>query len=1766
MRFAYFFRVRHVNLLYRYLVSYLLSFICLMSGINLIGIENSYASLQNLSAGMLTSGTAPWSIDDTSGNDSTGSNTIIRTHDTAFYEVGFSNTTAHTHARLILHVPTATLPWTYIGSSNPEVAFFSLTDIPTGPSGCQNIKTSWSLTPAEIAWGLVSGVSPDRQTLICVQPSPTNAGNLIFRMNISGSAPNGGVQPSPGIEYVSDQQSLTGNVTPLTDTTHFWLPSLTISATPRWNMKLGFRDGVFVPWSWPNGEDGFLVFYDYQIYATGSRKWLEALASDNPAYPITFSTTFSSTWAPNALWVDWNINVPYRASANMSSTGYDGCANYLNLLISWQNYFDNYFSIVGDQGNVNNTTNERIVARGGTCRSTAIDNTNKVMTFTLTGTDFSLRFYPTKNGYNPAASNTVDPSNLDAPTNQWWVAHKSSFIWVPETDIPAVPLPSTRTMTSIIHFSGTSITGQDNVEPNSSDNSRNSSMTRFIGWAINISFHAASYYINATGVDYATCDPNYVGDCRIFKALSDQTLSDRIRIYNNGTTSFGTGYFCYKIDNARFTFADFTDPSITSSHIKDPLTGVVRVHYSGPRFPITWRLGIGGTGTTNGTWTSYNTVASEYSAPSVSGSAQSDDTCSDPSITWYDSIADLIASGHTLKEITRVRWDYPEFPSSSVILTYVPLKINSSYSYSSTDNPPGTVFTVGESTYGKVSVGQVVWFPNMVWLFSSSSGIAKSSDALRITDMEYAQIVKSTPSHPLNNQLVSAWSIIDYRLLANVFSSTSQHTTDVIIWDILPPHMSYIPGSSTLWNASIPDPVCQVGWWPSAGSFSPPTGTVGSGYTACRWIFSNQGVPKIKNATFPPWGNLPYLDFKAYLDINTPANTVLLNTSFADSTNNLRTKAVYQWGSTGFQCLPWENCSFSNYTLRSNTPSGIFLSKQTDHTLISQNAPFSYTLYYGAIGNALAWARILDVLPYTGDDRGSSMSGTLTLDAFITPPATSTGIPATVADPNIDILYTKNTPSQIIRSPHDSGHDITGSGTNSITTTNWCTIPQFWSPDCPLNLSEVTAFMAVKSPLDTLPAGNTYALTVPVLWAENTVNNVYTNTFIGNSPDLIAPNPISNSVSTRVVVPDITLIKNVTPSAVTASDPVLYTITVRNNSGSTTGPIRVTSTPVTTITVTDTLPSYLSFPSSSALSGNGWDCSSSVPPNSISCTYTVTSEIGVNALIGGPITVQTLTDIMTPQDQTVTNTGWVSMSGQTESSTGNNISVANLTLYKRNLTGTLIAVNDSGTTNANTPVILDVTSNDVSITGTLDMWSFVLASLSQSGTVTCTAWTWFTWNTSTENTSTGNISTPTPVTCTYTPNLWFAGTDTFTYTLCLTSPHNTICDTGRVIIQVNPTITAEDDDFRLIPISWTGGTTPSVLPNDTMNGASLSGHLESIVLTPWVAPLVQTGSITMDVQGIITVTPDTSSWIYIYPYTICLLAPYETQCAQATATFIVESPLPPPPPPDPIVPPWWIGWWGNPGGLEWPWGSVPPLILSDPVTPPPPTTPTQTTQSTLASKENEPKKTLETLTPMINRCDRLIPNRETIDQWNTVTEAFKLAHKMLYNYELTQYQGTRDFWPERYLTREEAARFVVEFAINVLCRSPKFTYTNQFNDLQISDPTLTPYIRQSYEYGIFYGDWAGAFYGFTTTFRPKDSISEDELIAVIIRTITDTYNDTRPKENWAKNYYNFLNGSVKNTQLRDTIRWNVAETIYDLFRNNQFIYDGIHYILEEKKK
>ena len=188
-------------------------------------------------------------------------------------------------------------------------------------------------------------------------------------------------------------------------------------------------------------------------------------------------------------------------------------------------------------------------------------------------------------------------------------------------------------------------------------------------------------------------------------------------------------------------------------------------------------------------------------------------------------------------------------------------------------------------------------------------------------------------------------------------------------------------------------------------------------------------------------------------------------------------------------------------------------------------------------------------------------------------------------------------------------------------------------------------------------------------------------------------------------------------------------------------------------------------------------------------------------------------------------------------------------------------------------------------------------------------------------------------------------------------------------------------------------------------------------------------------------------------------------------------------------------------------------------------------------------------------------DEKTVDQGNAMTELLKQAHQMLYSYQLTRWQGTKDFAPERSLTRQEAARFMTEFATNVLCRKPSRSYANQFIDLGDADPTLLPYIYKSYDYLIFNGDANPNGDKVKTTFRPYDLITVDELSAIITRLVKNQTME-EPTEDRARNYRHYIGSIASKSALKNDIRWTVAEVIYDLYRNNDYELKEVGYVIK----
>ncbi|MGJ1286249.1 DUF7507 domain-containing protein, partial [Sphingobacterium spiritivorum] len=127
-----------------------------------------------------------------------------------------------------------------------------------------------------------------------------------------------------------------------------------------------------------------------------------------------------------------------------------------------------------------------------------------------------------------------------------------------------------------------------------------------------------------------------------------------------------------------------------------------------------------------------------------------------------------------------------------------------------------------------------------------------------------------------------------------------------------------------------------------------------------------------------------------------------------------------------------------------------------------------------------------------------------------------------------------------------------------------------------------------------------------------------------------------------------------------------------------------------------------------------------------------------------------------------------------------------------------------------------------------------------------------------------------------------AGNYEYPYSICeVLNPAN--CSDAKVTVVVEAAPIKANNDTPPAINGKDGGSTTSVLDNDQLNGKPVVPA--EVKLTPGTSP--NTG-ITMNPDGTITVSPETPSGNYEYPYTICeILNP--ANCSDAKVTVVVEA-------------------------------------------------------------------------------------------------------------------------------------------------------------------------------------------------------------------------------------------------------------------------------------
>jgi len=197
-----------------------------------------------------------------------------------------------------------------------------------------------------------------------------------------------------------------------------------------------------------------------------------------------------------------------------------------------------------------------------------------------------------------------------------------------------------------------------------------------------------------------------------------------------------------------------------------------------------------------------------------------------------------------------------------------------------------------------------------------------------------------------------------------------------------------------------------------------------------------------------------------------------------------------------------------------------------------------------------------------------------------------------------------------------------------------------------------------------------------------------------------------------------------------------------------------------------------------------------------------------------------------------------------------------------------VVVDDSTTTNEDTAVGVNVTTNDSDVDATIDGASLSIVTPPANGSVV---------------TSTDFI--------TYTPNLNFNGIDTLTYQVCDSgSPLPVLCNTALLTITVNAVndvpVVADD----ILTTSEDIAVSGNVLANDT----DVDGNVDA---TTWfVVSGPSNGAVITDVAGGLTYTPALNfSGTDTLIYRVCDDGtPLPATCANATVTFTVNAVNDPP--------------------------------------------------------------------------------------------------------------------------------------------------------------------------------------------------------------------------------------------------------------------------------
>jgi hypothetical protein len=237
------------------------------------------------------------------------------------------------------------------------------------------------------------------------------------------------------------------------------------------------------------------------------------------------------------------------------------------------------------------------------------------------------------------------------------------------------------------------------------------------------------------------------------------------------------------------------------------------------------------------------------------------------------------------------------------------------------------------------------------------------------------------------------------------------------------------------------------------------------------------------NAPVTP-GSEPVLSYHVVIAGNAPDGRVEVNTATADEPGNAQDVA--------------QRTASQQLTLRA--ASQVTMSKVADSAQVEIGAPVNFTLQWGNTSStSVGKTQWIDVVPFNGDGRGTSMHGALKLSTV-----TVQGTPTN----DVTLEYTAAPSASISDNPTDPSN--AGGGA-----TTWCAAASFGQPGCPATIAAATA---VRITLGNFSSGRVGGVHISEVPTGNVRNDKYVNVVGGGvAASLAQPIPATRPATVSVV-------------------------------------------------------------------------------------------------------------------------------------------------------------------------------------------------------------------------------------------------------------------------------------------------------------------------------------------------------------------------------------------------------------------------------------------------------------------------------------------------------------------------------------------------------------------------------------------------------------------------------------------------------------------------